>query len=81
MVVCLSIKGLSEDMNMKIKNRLSSCCQAIFTMVMAANAMAQTIVIAPNTVISHSKTYDNVTLDMSRGSFIIKDNAVLEPML
>ncbi len=40
-------------------------------------SFAQPIVIPPNTVISHSKTYDNVTLDMTNGSFIIKNNATL----
>ena len=38
---------------------------------------AQTIVIRPNTVISFPKTYNNVVLDMSHGSFILKKNATL----
>lgn len=38
---------------------------------------ATTIIINPNTVISTSKIYNNVTLDLSNGSFIIKNNATL----
>lgn len=40
-------------------------------------AYAETIVIYPNTVISYPRTYENVTLDLSRGSFIIKENVKL----
>jgi parallel beta-helix repeat protein len=39
--------------------------------------LAQTIIIPPNTVISHSKSYNNVTLDLTNGSFIITNNATL----
>ena len=62
---------------MKFNVNLTSCYNAVIAMVLSTTCFAQTIVISPNTVISHSKTYDNVTLDMSNGSFIIKDNAIL----
>lgn len=45
--------------------------------LVASGSMAQKVIIAPNTVISHSKTYNNDTLDMTHGSFIIKNNATL----
>jgi|GEM_PF-2482234 len=50
---------------------------AVGLLLLSQICMAQTIIIHPNTVISFPKTYDNVTLDMSNGSFVIKHNATL----
>jgi len=62
-----------------LKNiRLTYCYVACITLCLISNVcFAQAIIIPPNTVISHSKTYNNVTLDMTKGSFIIRDNATL----
>lgn len=40
-------------------------------------SFAEVIIIKPNTVIAHSKVYNNATLDLSNGSFLIKENATL----
>jgi parallel beta-helix repeat protein len=52
-------------------------CLGLLMLLATNTCLAQTIVISPNTVISHSKTYNNVTLDMTNGSFIIKNEATL----
>jgi parallel beta-helix repeat protein len=49
----------------------------LMLLVSSVSFATQPIVIAPNTIVSYPKTYDNVTLDMSNGSFIIKNNATL----
>jgi len=46
-------------------------------LMLAKIGFAETIVIYPNTVISYPKTYNNVTLDLTNGSFIIKNGASL----
>ena len=46
-------------------------------MLVANAGFAQTIKIHRNTIINTPVIYDNVTLDMSDGSFIIKTNGVL----
>lgn len=48
-----------------------------FLMIGRAALADAPIVIAPNTVISSPVTYKNVTLDMSNGSFIIRNDATL----
>lgn len=50
---------------------------SIFLLMMGNVVYAQTIIIQPNMVITHSKTYNNVTLDLSSGSFIVKNGATL----
>lgn len=61
---------------MKIVNLLIGLI-GILLLSVTKMAYAETIVIYPNTVVSFSKTYTNVTLDLSKGSFIIKNNAKL----
>ncbi len=51
---------------------------AILLTLLASNSFASpTVVIHKNTVISTPVTYDNVNLDMTDGSFIVKTNGVL----
>lgn len=52
-------------------------CLGLLFLLLSNACLAQTVIIPPNTVISHSKTYDNVTLDMTNGSFIITNDATL----
>jgi parallel beta-helix repeat protein len=61
---------------MKIFNLLI-CMLGLFLLTVTKTVYAETIVIYPNTVVSFSKTYNNVTLDLSKGSFIVKNNAKL----
>lgn len=69
-----------STMNVFTKLKLQSlyfliglCC-----LMFGSSAFATaTIIIAPNTVISSPVTYNNVTLDMSNGSFIIRNDATL----
>jgi len=49
----------------------------IIFLLLANTCFAENIIIAPNTVISHSRSYNNATLDMTNGSFIINNNATL----
>ncbi len=50
---------------------------AILLSLAGSQSFAATIKIQPNTVVSTPVTYDNVTLDMSEGSFIVKQNGIL----
>lgn len=54
------------------------CALICLTGLLASSIVfAATIVIAPNTVIDQPTTYSNSTLDMSHGSFFIKNHAKL----
>jgi parallel beta-helix repeat protein len=53
------------------------CLLGFILLTVTKAVYAETIVIYPNTIISFPKTYTNVTLDLSHGSFIIKNNAQL----
>lgn len=68
------MKFLSK-IQIKIKAMLLLCGAGLF--FIANISYANTIIIHPNTVISFPKTYDGATLDMSNGSFIIKNHATL----
>lgn len=46
-------------------------------LLLSCMSYATTIVIAPNTIIDQTMTYSNSTLDMSHGSFLIKNHAKL----
>lgn len=61
----------------KSKARLFSYCISLLALMFTATSFAETITVYPNTVISYPRTYNNVTLDLSHGSFIVKDNATL----
>ncbi len=66
-----SIKILS------ILKKLKMLSLGLALFLLAGTSFANTIVVQPNTVVSHSLTYDNVVLDMSNGSFIVQNNATL----
>jgi hypothetical protein len=72
---------IEKDVNMELSKNMKKRCICIVSnltlLMMTGFSFAQTIVIHPNTIISFSKTYNNATLDMSNGSFIIKNNATL----
>lgn len=57
--------------------KLSNVLRVLFLFLLASTSFAYTIIVQPNTVISHSTKYNNVTLDMTKGSFIVEDNASL----
>lgn len=61
----------------KLSSKFLHYCLGIFLLLLTNSAFAETIKIFPDTVISYPRTYDNVTLDLSHGSFIIKNNATL----
>lgn len=63
--------------NLKKIIQLKYCYLSILMFLVSNVCFAKTIIIPPHTVISHSKTYNNVTLDMTNGSFIIQNNAIL----
>lgn len=50
---------------------------SLFLLTISHLVYAQTIIIKPRTIISFPKTYNNVTLDLTNGSFIIQNNASL----
>ena len=52
-------------------------CLSLILLAMVNTCFAETIIVPQNTVISEDKTYSNVTLDLSNGSFLIKNNATL----
>lgn len=54
-----------------------ACSMGLLLMGTASASFAESIVVKPNTVITHDTTYDHVTLDMQKGSFIIQNKAVL----
>lgn len=66
-----------EEINKRITSKPFTYIAGLSLVLLANAGFAQTIKIFPNTVIAYPKTYDNVTLDMSNGSFIIKDKASL----
>ena len=57
--------------------KLYGYCIALIALLFTSTGFAEVIKIFPNTVISYPRTYDGVTLDLSHGSFIIRDNATL----
>lgn len=63
--------------NIRIKIQASFILYCLGVFILCGASYAQKIIIHPNTVISFPKTYDNVTLDMSNGSFIIRNHATL----
>ncbi len=65
------------ELSKHMKKRCFCIISNLTLLMMTGLSYAQTIVIHPNTIISFSKTYNNATLDMSNGSFIIKNNATL----
>jgi len=50
---------------------------SLTALIVSSNIYAKTINVQPNTIISQPTKYSNVTLDMTGGSFIIKNNAIL----
>lgn len=66
-------KKILDQLNVKS----FSCMVGIGLSLTVGNAFAALIHVLPNTVISTSTTYSGDTLDMSAGSFIIKNNATL----
>lgn len=59
-------------------NIFKICQYAGFSLLLISNSVfAGVIKIEPNTVVSSAVKYHNVTLDMSKGSFIIQDNGSL----
>jgi parallel beta-helix repeat protein len=66
-----------EDISKRMTSKTICYSAGLFLMLSTNICFAQTIKIFPNTVIAYPKTYDNVTLDLSHGSFIIKDKASL----
>lgn len=67
------MKGIHNHLFAKI------FCNLLFLigLLMSGTAFAANIVVAPNTVIDQPTTYTNSTLDMTNGSFIIKNHATL----
>jgi len=63
--------------NMIKKSRILHLLVSLTLLLFGATCFANNIIISPNTVISHSKTYSNATLDMTNGSFIVRKNATL----
>jgi len=70
------MKGNNEN-NKVMDTSLFHYLVILISLFFANAVFAQTIKILPNTVIAYPRNYDNVTLDLSSGSFIIKDNATL----
>jgi len=62
-------------MNMKFFYQKVILC--FYLLSISIPSIAQTIVVQPNTIVSHSTTFNNVTLDMTHGSFIIRSDATL----
>src|SRR4051812_8205126 len=70
----MSVNRIREKLNKQLFYFLTG----LLLLLIGSPAFATTVVISPNTVISADTTYVNVTLDMSNGSFIIKDGASLK---
>lgn len=62
----------------KIKFNLLYTCIGLLLIIISNTCFAVTVVIKPNTIISTSVNYSGVTLDMTYGSFIIKNKATLK---
>ncbi len=59
-------------------HKMSRFCFFGLSMLLSQGCFsAETIIISPNTVVSHSTTYANATLDMTNGSFIVTGDATL----
>lgn len=59
-----------------------SCLQIVYSflaviLLMVSPLSYAVVIIAPNTIINTSTTYSNDTLDLTNGSFIVKNNATL----
>ena len=61
----------------KLGKKISLYGLGLVLFLMNSLCFAQTIIVQPNTVIYQPKTYSNVTLDMSQGSFVVINNATL----
>lgn len=64
--------------NLRTRCKKRSGYLGLALLITASQGFAeQVIVVAPNTVISHNTTYNNATLDMNGGNFIVTNNATL----
>lgn len=68
---------MNSKNDVSILRQLKSYFLGLFILFLANTSFANTIVVKPNTVISHPTTYNNVILDLSNGSFVIENNASL----
>ena len=60
-----------------LKARALHYCLGLILMLVGNACFAETIIIPKNTIISEDKTYSNVNLDMTAGSFLVRNNATL----